>query len=137
MICATYDLIDCATPEPEPHELLDAIRAAVTRLGATILGELPVLFQPHGITCVLVLAESHLVVSTWPEHQFAHIDLFTCRADTDPEHALQPIIEVLGSRKVHGQRIHRVTPTSFSSETSQVSPSSAVAFDRRTGCAPS
>jgi S-adenosylmethionine/arginine decarboxylase-like enzyme len=115
VICATYDLIDCATPEPEPHELL----------------------QPHGITCVLVLAESHLVVSTWPEHQFAHIDLFTCRADTDPEHALQPIIEVLGSRKVHGQRIHRVTPTSFSSETSQVSPSSAVAFDRRTGCAPS
>lgn len=99
MICATYDLIDCATPEPEPHELLDAMRAAVTRLGATILGELPVLFQPHGITCVLVLAESHLVVSTWPEHQFAHIDLFTCRADTDPEHALQPITEVLGSQR--------------------------------------
>ncbi len=110
MICAAYDLRDCATPHPEPHELLDAMRAAVRRLGATILGELPVLFQPHGITCVLVLAESHLIVSTWPEHQLAHIDLFTCRADTDPEHALQPIIERLGSRTVHGQRIQRAMP---------------------------
>lgn len=110
MICVAYDLVNCVAPRLEPHELLDAMRATVARLGATILGELPVLFQPHGITCVLVLAESHLIVSTWPEHQLAHIDLFTCRADTDPEHALQPIINLLGSDKVHGQRIQRIMP---------------------------
>ncbi|MGH3814126.1 MAG: S-adenosylmethionine decarboxylase family protein, partial [Pseudonocardiaceae bacterium] len=81
--------------------------------GATVLGELSVLFQPHGITCVLVLAESHLIVSTWPEHQLAHIDLFTCRADIDPEHALEPIIDTFGDPKVHRQRIMRVTPSSL------------------------
>ncbi|MGH3549724.1 MAG: S-adenosylmethionine decarboxylase family protein, partial [Pseudonocardiaceae bacterium] len=101
MICAVYDLTDCATPNPEPQRLLGVMRNAVTRLGATVLGELPVLFQPHGITCVLVLAESHLIVSTWPEHQLAHIDLFTCRADTDPELALEPIIDIFGDPKVH------------------------------------
>ncbi len=58
MICTVYDLLDCTTPTPEPYALLDAMRTAVARLGATILGELPVLFQPHGITCVVVLAES-------------------------------------------------------------------------------
>ncbi|MGQ0777026.1 MAG: adenosylmethionine decarboxylase [Pseudonocardiales bacterium] len=110
MTCAVYDLTDCATPEPEPADLLDAMRTAATRLGATVLGELSVLFQPHGITCVLVLAESHLIVSTWPEHKLAHIDLFTCRVDTDPQHALQPIVDTLGSTKVHGQRIQRVIP---------------------------
>jgi S-adenosylmethionine decarboxylase len=112
MICAVYDLLGCATPNPELDQLLDAMRAAVSRLGATILGELPVLFQPHGLTCVLVLAESHLVVSTWPEHKLAHIDLFTCRADTDPERALQPIHDLLGSTAVHGQRIQRALITS-------------------------
>lgn len=110
MTCAVYDLTDCTTPEPEPADLLDAMRTAATRLGATVLGELPVLFQPHGITCVLVLAESHLIVSTWPEHKLAHIDLFTCRADTVPEHALEPVINALGGAKVHAQCIQRVTP---------------------------
>jgi len=119
MICAVYDLLDCTTPTPEPYALLDAMRTAVVRLGATILGELPVLFQPHGITCVVVLAESHLIVSTWPEHQLAHIDLFTCGADSDPEHALQPIIDILGSGKVHGKRIQRAMPVSFSTAASQ------------------
>ncbi|MGQ0718595.1 MAG: adenosylmethionine decarboxylase [Pseudonocardiales bacterium] len=112
MTCVVYDLIDCVTPNPEPQELLDAMRLAVSRLGATVLGELSVQFHPHGITCVLVLAESHLIVSTWPEHKLAHIDLFTCRADTDPDHALVPIIDTLGSTKVHNQSIKRVTPFS-------------------------
>lgn len=84
MIHAVYDVTDCTSPNPEPADLLHAMRDTVHRLGCTILGELPVLFQPHGATFVLVLAESHLAVSTWPEHKFAHVDLFTCRADTDP-----------------------------------------------------
>jgi len=127
MICAVYDLLDCTTPTPEPYALLDAMRTAVVRLGATILGELPVLFQPHGITCVVVLAESHLIVSTWPEHQLAHIDLFTCRADSDPEHALQPIIDILGSGRVHGKRIQRAMPASFSTAASQTTADSTAA----------
>lgn len=113
MTCVVYDLIDCVTPSPEPQELLNAMRTAVTRLGATVLGELSVFFQPHGITCVLVLAESHLIVSTWPEHNAAHIDLFTCRADTDSDHALEPIIDILGGTKVNKQCIERMTPFSL------------------------
>lgn len=107
MIHAVYDITGCTTPEPEPANLLQAMHATVHRLGCTVLGELPVLFQPHEATCVLVLAESHLTVSTWPEHHLAHVDLFTCRADTDPEHAITPILDILGGAAVHGQRIHR------------------------------
>lgn len=61
MICAAYDLIHCTIPGPEPDQLLNAMRIAVTRLGATVLGEFSVPFQPHGATCVVVLAESHLI----------------------------------------------------------------------------
>ncbi|GAA1992641.1 S-adenosylmethionine decarboxylase [Amycolatopsis minnesotensis] len=110
MINAVYDITGCTT-NPEPSELLNAMRAAVAQLGCTVLGELPVVFQPHGATCVLVLAESHLTVSTWPEYQLAHVDLFTCRADTEPENAIAPILVALGGRTVHGQRIGRLGPT--------------------------
>lgn len=107
MIHAVYDVTNCANPNPDLGDLVHAMRETVDRLGCTILGELPVTFQPHGTTCVLVLAESHLVVSTWPEHQLAQIDLVTCRADTQPEHAIQPILTALRAGAVHGQRIHR------------------------------
>lgn len=110
MIHAVYDLTDCATSNPEPAELLEAMRATVARLGCTVLGELPVMFQPHGATCVLVLAESHLTVSTWPEHKLTHVDLFTCRADADPDEAIAPILAALGAGIVHGQRITRLSP---------------------------
>jgi S-adenosylmethionine/arginine decarboxylase-like enzyme len=105
--CVVYDLIDCATPDPHPNDLLTTLRAAVTRLGARVLAELPVQFPHHGITCALVLAESHLVLSTWPEHRLAHIDLSTCRADTTPHHALQPTFQLFQPRAVHSQFIDR------------------------------
>lgn len=108
MIHAVYDVTRCATPNPEPATLLRAMRRTINRLGCTVLGELPVTFQPHGVTCVLVFAESHLTVSTWPEHQLAHIDLLTCRADTD--HAINPILDTLGGTRVHRQRIRRAGP---------------------------
>lgn len=110
MIHAVYDVTRCTTPNPLAADLMEAMRGTVDRLGCTILGELPVVFQPHGATCVLVLAESHLTVSTWPEHGLAHIDLFTCRADTDPDHAIAPILTALGAGAVNGQRVPRMDP---------------------------
>jgi S-adenosylmethionine decarboxylase proenzyme len=110
MINAVYDLTGCANPNPKPDILLAAMRETAELLGCTIRAELPVTFQPHGATCVLVLAESHLTISTWPEHHLAHLDLFTCRADTDPEHAITPILALFESTTVHGQRIVRLGP---------------------------
>lgn len=121
MIHAVYDVTDCGIPDPDIAALVHAMRETVDRLGCTVLGELPVVFQPHGATCTLVLAESHLVVSTWPEHQLAHIDLFTCRADTDPEHAITPILTALHAGTVHGQRIHRSGPRNSLSDTTPAS----------------
>jgi S-adenosylmethionine decarboxylase proenzyme len=111
MIHAVYDVTGCAADLPaEP--LLTAMRATATLLGAAVRGELAERFQPHGLTCVLVLAESHLTVSTWPEHHLAHIDVFTCRADTDPDTAIHPILTALAGNTptVTARRVPRIAP---------------------------
>ncbi|RUS66289.1 S-adenosylmethionine decarboxylase proenzyme [Saezia sanguinis] len=57
--------------------LLEAARLA----GATVLqSNFHHFGQNLGITGVLLLSESHISIHTWPEHQFAAIDIFMCGA---------------------------------------------------------
>jgi len=58
--------------------------AAVTAAGATPLHEVVHAFAPHGVTGVIVIAESHFAIHTWPEYGFAAVDLFTCGDTVDP-----------------------------------------------------
>lgn len=41
-------------------------------------------FNPHGVSGVVVIAESHLAIHTWPEYGYAAVDLFTCGDEVDP-----------------------------------------------------
>ena len=61
-----------------------ALVAAVTKSGATPLHEVVHAFSPHGVTGVIVIAESHFAIHTWPEYGFAAVDLFTCGDQVDP-----------------------------------------------------
>ncbi|RKZ27454.1 adenosylmethionine decarboxylase [bacterium] len=46
-------------------------------------------FNPHGVSGVIVIQESHLSIHTWPEHGYAAVDLFTCSEDVDVEKAIE------------------------------------------------
>jgi S-adenosylmethionine decarboxylase len=45
-------------------------------------------FAPHGISGVLIIAESHFAIHTWPEFGYCAVDIFTCGDLTDNEAAL-------------------------------------------------
>jgi S-adenosylmethionine decarboxylase proenzyme len=62
---------------------------AARRCGATIVEKVFHTFNPHGISGVVVIAESHLAIHTWPEYGYAAVDLFTCGDDINPELAFE------------------------------------------------
>ncbi len=110
MIHEVFDITLCHRADAPVAQIVAAMRQSAHLLGCTIRAELVEPFQPHGATCVLVLAESHLTVTTWPEHQLAHVDVFTCRADTNPHDAIHPILDILEGHIAHTQTIPRTAP---------------------------
>jgi S-adenosylmethionine decarboxylase len=64
--------------------------------GATVLGEEFCVFPNGAVTGVLVLAQSHLSIHTWPEYALANVDLLTY-GDIRGEDVLQPIADRLGA----------------------------------------
>ena len=51
---------------------------------STLLGMNSHSFHPQGVTCVALLAESHISVHTWPELGLAVCDVFTCGSECKP-----------------------------------------------------
>jgi spermidine synthase len=57
---------------------------AATEAGATVIQSTFHHFSPYGVSGVVVIQESHLAIHTWPEFQYAAVDLFTCGTTVDP-----------------------------------------------------
>lgn len=63
--------------------------------GAEIVDTVSHHFAPQGVVVVIIIEESHLVISTWPEHGYAAVDIFTCSEEMDPEKAVSFLIKKL------------------------------------------
>ena len=72
--------------------------AAAHESGATVLGESFHQFSPQGVSGVILIAESHLSVHTWPEHGYAGADIFTCGTRVKPGKAAAVLIARLKPR---------------------------------------
>ena len=86
----THLLIDLwgATNLADPELIDRALREAAETAGATILHSHFHHFSPNGgVSGVIVLAESHISIHTWPERDFAAVDIFMCGA-CDPYKAM-------------------------------------------------
>ncbi|MDQ2762702.1 MAG: adenosylmethionine decarboxylase, partial [Pseudomonadota bacterium] len=68
----------------DPAHIDRALRGAALAAGATILHSHFHHFSPNGgVSGVVVLAESHISIHTWPERDFAAVDIFMC-GECDP-----------------------------------------------------
>jgi S-adenosylmethionine decarboxylase len=78
--------------------LREVLLAAAGEARATVLGESFHQFNPQGVSGVVIIAESHLVIHTWPEYGYAAADIFTCGNSVRPEKAAEIIVRKLGSK---------------------------------------
>jgi S-adenosylmethionine decarboxylase len=89
-----------ATNLADPGLIDRALREAAVTAGATILHSHFHHFSPNGgVSGVVVLAESHISIHTWPERDFAAVDIFMCGA-CDPHLAIPVLREAFNPSDV-------------------------------------
>jgi len=103
----TADLRGCASSRPvmtTPAVLRSTCLAAVAAAGLSAVGELFHPFTPGapqragvpaGITGVVLLAESHLAVHTWPEIEAATLDVYVCNFGADNSARAEALLSAL------------------------------------------
>jgi S-adenosylmethionine decarboxylase len=79
--------------------LKETLHYAAAVGGATVLGEEFCVFPNGAVTGVLVLAQSHLSIHTWPEYALANVDLLSY-GDLDGERVLHEICARLDVERV-------------------------------------
>jgi S-adenosylmethionine decarboxylase len=67
------------------------------QIGATVLNEVFHRFSPQGVSGVVVIAESHLCIHTWPEYNYAAVDIFTCGDTINPSDAVEILVNKLSA----------------------------------------
>ncbi len=90
----------CKSIIKDSDALLNAMLEGAQLSGAEVRDQLASPFVPHGATLVLVLAESHFVVSTWPELDFASLDAALCNDKMDIKKLVQPLMTLLDPGRV-------------------------------------
>ena len=72
---------------------------AAKRAQATIVDVVFHEFNPFGVSGVVVIAESHLSIHTWPEYRYAAVDIFSCGDILQPEIAASYLVEQFGAER--------------------------------------
>ncbi len=93
------ELHDCDREALNDTDLIrDVMLKAAIDCGAVVLGNQFHHFSPQGVSGVVVIAESHISIHTWPEYGYAAVDVFTCGTVVNPEVAARVLVERLGSK---------------------------------------
>jgi S-adenosylmethionine decarboxylase len=94
------ELFDCDTDAINNVEAVkSALIEAAKRAQATIVDVVFHEFNPFGISGVVVIAESHLSIHTWPEYRYAAVDVFSCGESLQPEIAVNYLVEQFAAER--------------------------------------
>lgn len=72
------------------------LKDAAIKMGATIVQSTFHHFAPLGVSGVVIIMESHLTIHTWPEFEYAAVDIFTC-GNMETDKGIDFLFEKLGA----------------------------------------
>ena len=105
LLCEFYD---CDSQKIDDIELVkEALIGAAKECNVTILGNNFHKFSPQGVSGVIVIAESHISIHTWPEHCYAAVDFFTCSEVCNIELIIDYLKNIFSSKRTETQKIKR------------------------------
>jgi S-adenosylmethionine decarboxylase len=118
----TADLCGCPPAQPamtDPAALRKLCLAAVAEVGLQAVGDLFHRFQAAadqaedsaGVTGVVLLAESHLAIHTWPELAAVTLDVYVCNLGQDNSERAEALMarlqQAFGAEKAECHRLQR------------------------------
>jgi S-adenosylmethionine decarboxylase len=104
----SVDLSECdAIGSLAAEEIAATFAAALKRAGATIVHAQSHTFPGAGLTCALILSESHAVLHTWPETGTVNIDIFSCSTRLKSLDAIAELKRFFGARHLSIQEVPR------------------------------
>lgn len=102
------ELFDCnRNVLSDPDAVKGILVEAARRARATIVGVVFHKFNPFGVSGVIVIAESHLTIHTWPEYGYAAVDIFSCGETMSPETAVSYCAEELKAGRTTVAEVQR------------------------------
>ncbi len=111
----THLLLELWECSPEVLKDLDKVRdamvSAANEAKATVVEVAFHEFNPFGISGMVIIAESHLSIHTWPEYGYAAVDIFTCGDLIKPEVAADYLIEKFECLKADKKVLSRGIPS--------------------------
>jgi S-adenosylmethionine decarboxylase len=111
----SVDLRGCTAMSSLAPEMVAAtFVGALESAGATVVEALSHNFPGAGQTCVLILAESHAILHTWPETGTVNIDIFSCSTRLRSLAAIADVGRTFGAARVCVREIPRADGHSLS-----------------------
>ena len=96
----------CASLPTDLQLLQTHMEKAAEMMGAHIIKSIFHEFSPQGLSGVVVIKESHFAIHTWPEYNYAAVDLFSC-GKMDYKKGFGYLREVFGAREIRIAEILR------------------------------
>ena len=101
------ELYDCPTHLlKQPAQARAFLLAAAEVMQATVVSAHFHTFSPYGVSGVVIIQESHLTIHTWPEYEYAAVDIFTC-GEIDLDAGVQHLVEAFEAANHQIQEIAR------------------------------
>jgi S-adenosylmethionine decarboxylase len=77
------------------QDFLILLKSLVHQAGLKTVGEMAIAFQPHGVSAVVLLEESHVALHFWPEEGKVSADIHVCNYQQDNQAKAELLSQLL------------------------------------------